>query len=263
MITRQKITLILVSFSLISGVISCAKTDSDKIAEAQNCVDKSTPTTSVSCLDKISGLESAGAYNLRCSAMFIQEGFNDGSKIVNAFKSIDPKAGGTGASNMQNFMGILAFSSQANISTDYTNIINTYSYCYKSGSKGALMLAAYAYLANGLYSYFRSADTSNTSCPSAPSSGVYPLGTCMASAGSNASVKTAVENAIDTNASSGSSAASLQTTFGAVLRTVYAVNCTGSSTNSSLCSSLTSAVNSGSGATSDRALFVNFLNTIK
>ena len=56
-------------------LVSCGPKDSDKIGDAQLCLDNATSSNVSDCVQKVDGLESPGAYVIRCSANFIQEGF--------------------------------------------------------------------------------------------------------------------------------------------------------------------------------------------
>lgn len=85
------ISLILIStFSLLS--ISCEEKDDNKLAAAQECLDKlndsSGAASALACEEKISGLTSPQSYVVRCAVRFIVGGVTS-SDIVSAFSSYD------------------------------------------------------------------------------------------------------------------------------------------------------------------------------
>ncbi|MFZ4402546.1 MAG: hypothetical protein ACOYOK_00450 [Pseudobdellovibrionaceae bacterium] len=228
----HKMTLTLLTLIFLS---SCGvkEKDKDKIGDAQSCLDGATTSTAEACLDKVSGIESASAYNIRCAAKFIREGFADPQKIVTAFETLN-----NSSNQLDTFMSLITFTSKANITLDASNAETTFGYCYQSGAKGSLIIAAFGHLATALYGYLNSINPSG--CSSTPSSTGYPLQTCLLNAGSLA----AVVDLASANPSAGAS--SMQAVLGSIVLTTYRVSCPdGRPANESLCNTLKSSVDSG------------------
>lgn len=127
------------------GISACGEKDIDKIGDAQDCINTSTKDTVSSCIEKIDGIETAAAYTLRCAVKFKEEGFDEPSRFINAFKAMD-NASGSSSSTLA-FMGVLAFSSSSDWTTNETNASQALAYCEKAGSPGYVTLAGAASIA--------------------------------------------------------------------------------------------------------------------
>lgn len=127
-------------------VVSCGPNDADKVGEAQLCIDKSTKGTAAACLEKVQGIETKGAYTLRCSAGFIDEGFTQPARFKQAFDAL----GTNSSSNTESFLGILAFSSKSTPTLNSSFANETYNHCVKSEAKGLMLLGSMAKTATTL-----------------------------------------------------------------------------------------------------------------
>jgi dihydroxyacetone kinase DhaKLM complex PTS-EIIA-like component DhaM len=132
---------------LASGMlISCAPSEVDKVGEAQLCIDNAQQGEAAACLQKISGVETAAANTLRCSAGFIDEGFTQPARFKSAFDQLSTGA----ASNTEGFLSVLSFKSKATADLNVAFSTETYGYCVKSGGKGVMLLASMATTATNL-----------------------------------------------------------------------------------------------------------------
>jgi hypothetical protein len=137
--------LLLAPFLLFA--ISCSQSESDKVADAQACLDDSTPATAQACLSKISGINSKEASLIRCSAGFITEGLASASTLSNAFSAI----GSGGANPTLTMMGVLAFDSFGNDATANQDFADeTFSHCNAAGNPGFVLIASFSRMATTL-----------------------------------------------------------------------------------------------------------------
>lgn len=155
-------------FSFLAGVFiltlsSCKQgpKDSDKILDAQNCLDSATAATVETCVQKVEGMDSQGAYLIRCVGKFVSEGFSNSSKIGTALDAL--KAGGNGASGSTSMIAALAFTSQSTESANATSAETTLDYCNKAKSKGLVFLAGLAQTSTLLASLSAGIDLSDPS----------------------------------------------------------------------------------------------------
>lgn len=132
-----KLVLTLTSVLVLGA---CSETAIDKVADAQACLDQATASNVSECLSKVDGVNTKGAYLIRCSAKFIEEGFNDPVKLTNALSAVESNSGGTGTTNA---MDALSFSSVQNAKDAAT-------YCAQAESKGLIMLSSMAKMATVL-----------------------------------------------------------------------------------------------------------------
>jgi hypothetical protein len=75
-------------------MLSCEKTEVNKVAEAQACLDSATDgATAAVCSSKVDGIETPSASRIRVGAVFIQRGFTK-TTFVNAYNQLKtPPAG--------------------------------------------------------------------------------------------------------------------------------------------------------------------------
>lgn len=89
--TRLRLVL---GLSLIGvfALSSCEESDDNKIAQAQECLNKlsdTSPSADIqACMDKVSGIETEQAYGILCSGSFLKGGLTT-NKIVTAFDNAD------------------------------------------------------------------------------------------------------------------------------------------------------------------------------
>lgn len=133
----KRLTIILAAISMTLS--ACQETDQDRVADAQSCLDTSSSTTAGQCISMVDGIYSKGAYLIRCSGLFIQEGFMDASRLESAMDAIE---GGGGSSDSQAMMAVLSFRNFGSASANSQAAQNAVNYCNKAGSKGLVMLAS-------------------------------------------------------------------------------------------------------------------------
>ncbi|MGE0633815.1 MAG: hypothetical protein AB7O96_15480 [Pseudobdellovibrionaceae bacterium] len=142
----NKAPLILGLILISIAITSCsAKKDSEKMADAQYCLDDSTQETAKSCLSGIEGIESKQANYLRCAAGFLAEGFGDPDNLVELKSQLDTDGG----TNQMAILSILAFKSAGD--DDEANLANaraTKTYCEKAGSSILTRFATAATMAS-------------------------------------------------------------------------------------------------------------------
>jgi hypothetical protein len=128
------------ALSMSAFLVSCGAKDSDKVGEAQLCLDSATQATAAACMEKISGIETTSASLLRCSAGFITEGFTSATRFNSAFAALS-----NGTSNStEGFLGVLAFNSKSTADLNVTFANETYEHCAKSKAKGFMLLGSMA-----------------------------------------------------------------------------------------------------------------------
>lgn len=204
--------VLLISLSLL--FVSCNKnSDSDKLSEAQACLDQATASTASQCMDKVAGLDSAGAYLIRCSAMFIADGFDDTTRLTSAFNNMSNTGSNASAvDGSLQVMSALAFINGGSPSANQTNANLALSYCEKSGSKGLILLSGISSMATNMLAL--------ASC-----------GTDISCALSNAQSNPVTQAAV-----------------GAAAIAAYTANCTGSEkSNQQFCNQFSDAVTAAGG----------------
>lgn len=120
---------------------ACSEKEADLIADAQSCLDTATAATAASCVAKVDGIESKGAYLIRCVGKFVEEGFNDPQRIKSAMEQID---GGGEATESLAMMTVMAFKSSATKSVNETNATAAFNHCNRGASKGLILLSSLA-----------------------------------------------------------------------------------------------------------------------
>lgn len=252
----MKIKQILAILSSLLLISSCAQKDSDKIGDAQACLDKAkTSAQANTCIAKVSGINSSSADGIRCAGKFIGEGFSDPQKYISALNNLSGGGGVTG------LMSALSFSSQNDITTDTDNAETTFGFCANSGGKGATLLAVFAYLNNAIYE-FVSSGSGTTGCESTPTATGYSFVTCM-TAGINANdtnVISNVSNILNLGSADNSAEGRLQSALGASILTTYNISCGGGTINSDMCTTLKNSVTGNTANT--RSIFRTFICSI-
>lgn len=201
--------LLLVGLMFI-GAIGCGKKDSDKIAEAQACLDTSTGPAALSCASKVDGLSSKESYLIRCSAAFIAEGIAEPATLVQAFSNLD---GNTNP--VATFMNILAFDMNNDATADKAFAQATFNNCNAAGNPGFVLIAGYANMATAI----------------------------------NAVAGIDLSNGIDTTEASNIIAAGPDA-IAATATAIYTTSCTtGNESNAQLCADLGAAINSSNSNT--------------
>lgn len=120
---------------------SCSKKgDKDKIAEAQACLDSAKGADALECANMVDGITTAAADLIRCAAYLQWGNIGNPSTIAGV---IDTVTNSNGTSNTAALLGVLNFS----VGTPMTDSSKMFNYCYNSGSKGLLFLAAFSRIA--------------------------------------------------------------------------------------------------------------------
>lgn len=232
MLKKQQINKILIiHFYVFSGafislnLISCGGIkEADKIANAQSCIDNATSTTVNQCVTKVEGIETKSAYLIRCIAKFIEEGFNESTRLSQVFQQIGSTSG---ASQGIQVMAVLGFKNGSSSSVNKQNAADAATYCQRSESKGLIMLSSLASTATAISSF-------------ANDSGISQCTTLDATCLTNALNSSAVKSNPETQAAVGNAAIA-----------AYNSNCTGGKTTSgSFCQQFGSAINQAGGTSS-------------
>ena len=97
--SKSYFSFFLMIFCLIA--VGCGKkTDQDRIAEAQECLDKATRTTAVECSSIVDGMTSKASYLIRCVTEYEKEGFTDSSRLSSAMSQISTSSGASSSMAM-------------------------------------------------------------------------------------------------------------------------------------------------------------------
>ncbi|MBL7543895.1 MAG: hypothetical protein JNL11_08765 [Bdellovibrionaceae bacterium] len=245
--------------SLFAIVISLAllgcgsESEIDKIGDAQQCLNEATSATAMNCVTKVDGMTTTGAYNIRCAAAFVREGFANPTKYTSAFETLK------GQSGTANFMGLISFSSAANITTDSTNANATFNDCYKASAKGKTLISAFGFFSTSLMKFLSDAAPTAASCK-APVQGLYNLNSCLTEASTAQPMEVAKLGSSVEDPASG--AGLVQSSIGSVIIATYNISCSGSGANKDLCNTLNTAITSG--GAEPRAVFrAFFINSVK
>ena len=246
------LTKTVISLALIQLLSSCgSQKEVDKIGDAQQCLNESTQSTAMNCVSKVDGLTSAGAYNIRCAAAFVREGFANPTKYTSAFESLK------GNTDTSAFLGLITFSSAGSIATDTENANTAFNDCYNASAKGKTLIAAFGYLSTSLLNYF--ASFSNSASCNAPSASGYNLTSCITAA-STANLAEVVKIVSLTEPET-SAAGQVQTSIGTVIISTYTISCTGKGANQDLCNKLLTSINSGGGTTNPRGVAATYVKS--
>lgn len=195
------------------GLTSCEQSESNKLAQAQKCldhVDESNPTSANSCLQYVADLDSEQANIIKCSVTFLAGGLTT-VKIANAYKQLD---GNSAANKEAIFINTLSLS-------PVSAATNATSYCQKTGIAGLIYLANLSVIGSNIMNLFPGFN------PSVPPS--------------SSDVQTAIQNCRNTpgscnDAQVGSAAISVANAY-----------CSGSNASTSVCQKINDAVNNSNG----------------
>lgn len=214
-VTRNLILTGLTAF----GLAACAPSNADKIADAQDCLDRSTSDTALSCLSKVDGVETSGAQLVRCSAYFIDQGFGDPGRLSRVSEELNRDNGGGGGSSTIAVLSFMAFSSAKYDKTTNLNFSETaFTACQASSSKGMIYLSSMTRIATvalGLVTLYD------------PQTGTPPT-------------EAQIREGLCTNANPASRAV-----IGSATRAAYEQNCKGKENPDPVCQEYAAAVNAG------------------
>ncbi len=134
-----KIFLLLALMITFIGAVGCESKDDQNLAQAQQCLDKASPTTVDGCTSFITNDVSPKAYMIRCAADFIRNGFI-GSRIAEAFQKIKDNGSGQNVDAMGTALSFMAFPSMDLVNQAQSN-------CEKSGVPSMLRLVTMSSMA--------------------------------------------------------------------------------------------------------------------
>lgn len=106
---KNRLLLPALAVMLTSALFSCQESDTSKLQDAQLCLNSATASSALGCVDKIADDSSPIAYSLRCSAIFISQGFGSAANFVDALKSINDPANCSGCSSTVNVLNSFKF----------------------------------------------------------------------------------------------------------------------------------------------------------
>lgn len=114
----QKLILALVMALALVGLQSCQKSELTDLQEAQYCLNTSSAANAKDCVSKIAANTSSFANSLKCSAIFISEGFGTPSSFLTALESINSPESCTGTcSSTVNALNALKFTQSGDVTT--------------------------------------------------------------------------------------------------------------------------------------------------
>jgi len=176
----KKISLALVFVSMMS----CSKTtDKDALKDTQLCLNSAPASEAMGCLDKISSDMSPQAYKLRCSAVFIAQGYGSPTSFIDALDKINDSSGSctSGCSSTIGAISALTFKNVDNTSAPQRTQSNSaadqaFNYCSLSETGIYMQISSLfkigTYAANAVYAI--SGTISDDSIQNAISSGAIP-----------------------------------------------------------------------------------------
>jgi hypothetical protein len=176
---------------LVLGLFGCKETETDKVADAQFCIDQATATNVNECVTKIVGIETRAAYVIRCTAKFVEQSYTEGDRIFSALKNLD---NGDSGNQSAAVMAALAFTAAGTTAGGWTtNLANAelaVSLCKQADLKALINIASYATIAT-VAGQLAGAITPNADGSISQSQ----LQTALASASGNPAAQTAIGNA--------------------------------------------------------------------
>lgn len=162
MLIKPLVQKLIFVFATTAFLFSCAKSEKNDLKDAQLCLNSASGSEALACVDQISSDTSPQAYKLRCSAVFIAEGFKSPTSFVSALDKINNNSGSCtgGCSSTVSAISSLSFSKSASDQTRSESVANTaFSHCSLAGTpiymqissifKLGTMTANLAYQANG------------------------------------------------------------------------------------------------------------------
>jgi len=122
---NHKIIFALTSVLTLISFQACQKSDISNLQEAQLCLNTATSTTAKACVSSIASNTTAYADSLRCSAIFISEGFGAPSSFLSAIESINTAGNcAGGCSSTVNALNVFRFKS-ADVATSVGRTTNS------------------------------------------------------------------------------------------------------------------------------------------
>lgn len=140
-------SLLTLSLSLF---LSCQGTsrEESEVVSAQSCLDKlklSQSSEALNCVSKLSDIDTPQANMLKCSALFIKQGFSDPNRLSQVAEQLT-LSGAQGSNGTAAVIGLMAFTG----AEAQSEAESAMTYCQKSGSKGMTLLASLTGVATAL-----------------------------------------------------------------------------------------------------------------
>lgn len=142
---RHQILFTLFSLSLSVGLLSCQKSEQAVLQEAQLCLNNTPASEALNCVSKLATYTTESAYQLRCSAIFIYEGYGSASFLIQNLDKLNSNTSGAGCSggscsSTLSALSVFNFSSGDNTQqTNRDKNVNTandaFDLCSKAGLK--------------------------------------------------------------------------------------------------------------------------------
>jgi hypothetical protein len=129
-------------FVTATFLFSCSKSSTNDLQDAQLCLNKANESNAMDCVEKISSDTSPLAYSLRCTAIFVTQGFGDAASFVDALDSINGGSGTCtgGCSSTVSALNALTFeaagvSSPTERTANNTAASNAFTQCSQADAK--------------------------------------------------------------------------------------------------------------------------------
>jgi hypothetical protein len=203
---------------LISSVffLGCENKEKADLVKAQTCLDAATSETALTCLDSISGYDTAQANVLKCSIYFYSGGLTT-QRLVNAYKQLDTSSTNKEAA----FIAALTLTGTSPADgLEKANQAN--SFCKKSGLSSLIYLGGLSVMGTSLYAVAPGGAFGDLA------NGVLP---------SQAEIDAAVDQCLTSCDA---------TTLAGIATTVSTTYCTGSNTTSDVCKKIAESETYGS-----------------
>ncbi len=227
--------------------LSCAQqSDMNKVGEAEFCLDKATPATALECVDKVQGVDSPAADNIRCAGHFLYQGVTDTQTLSDALNEL---ATGT-TSQIQAFMNFLLFTKEATTAANATRAYEAFNYCLKGGGKAAALIASFSYLSSAMLDADNSCPWTDNPiedsvlgipCPKAGSS-AEKIGAALARTLAQIVLS---ELPPPANVAIPADVTALFGTIGTIVLSTHNISCNSSKVNDELCGYMKSAIDAG------------------
>lgn len=127
--TKQSLYTIAATLITLLSFQACQKGELAELQAAQLCLNTATSGTAQNCVANIASNTTPYAYSLKCTAIFIEQGFSTPSQFMNAINTINNSGCGGGCSPTLNALGTL------NFGTNTTAANNAFSVCSKAEVK--------------------------------------------------------------------------------------------------------------------------------
>lgn len=140
-------SLLALSLSLLFSCQGTSREESE-VVSAQSCLDRlklSQSSEALNCVANLTDIDTPQANMLKCSALFIKQGFSDPSRLAQVADQMT-KSGAQGSNGTAAVIGLMAFSG----SSAQQESEDAMTYCQKSGSKGMTLLASLTSVATAL-----------------------------------------------------------------------------------------------------------------